>query len=103
MTVKTQINNISDNTIIEKSKILVIKTNEEIKELVKTAKRNNPRLGSIEIYKHKIELIKEFEINKKEYPVLIGLHDSVKEHLDELIKLGIIEERLCDKVSPAFY
>ncbi|KAG0440561.1 Retrovirus-related Pol polyprotein from transposon opus [Dictyocoela muelleri] len=102
MAVKTRINNLSDSKLIDKSKILLVKDNDEIKEMINTYKRKNPKLSSIENCKHKIELTKEFVNQPKEYPVPIGLQDNVKEHLDELIRFGIIEEKTCDKISPAF-
>ncbi|KAG0427878.1 Retrovirus-related Pol polyprotein from transposon opus, partial [Dictyocoela muelleri] len=73
----------------------------EIKNLI-IRKMNNPLLGKINTSQHSIKLESEFKRVLKEYPVPIGLQNSVKEHLEELIRNDIIEEKDCHNVSPAF-
>ncbi|KAG0420286.1 Retrovirus-related Pol polyprotein from transposon 17.6, partial [Dictyocoela roeselum] len=95
--------NVSDTKIISKTKIFATKTEErDLMEAIKNAKQRNPELGEIDTISHKIELTKTFSNLPKEYRVPMGLQHDVKEHLKELEKLGIIEERECDMISPAF-
>ncbi|KAG0420322.1 Transposon Tf2-9 polyprotein, partial [Dictyocoela roeselum] len=100
---KTNCRNEADDNILNKTKIFTMKNNEvDEKELIEHAKRQNPLLGNIKIVKHKIELLKDFTNKFKEYPVPIGIQPEVVNHLKELMQQGIIEEKSCDAVSPAF-
>ncbi|KAG0427710.1 Retrovirus-related Pol polyprotein from transposon opus, partial [Dictyocoela muelleri] len=95
--------NEAGDQILNKTKIFAVNNHEiDEKELIGHAKRQNPLLGNIEIVKHKIELLKDFTNKFKEYPVPIGIQPEVKHHLKELMQKGIIEEKSCDTVSPAF-
>lgn len=45
----------------------------KLNEIIQNFKHQNPTSGSINNYEHRIELVDDFKLNKKEYPVPLGL------------------------------
>lgn len=97
---KTHTNNQFDTEITNKTKIFAVK--DDIKNIIEKAKAKNPTLGNITLLKHHIQLISDFTQKRREYPVPVAIQSEVKEHLENLIKQEVIEERDCEIISPLF-
>ncbi|KAG0441231.1 hypothetical protein DMUE_1211, partial [Dictyocoela muelleri] len=86
--------NLIEKEIIQKTKTFTLtKIDGKINELLRDIKIKNPVLGEILNIEHKIELIGEMKMIKREYPVLIGLHEDVLNHLKALTENDVIIEK----------
>ncbi|KAG0434941.1 hypothetical protein DMUE_4964, partial [Dictyocoela muelleri] len=86
--------NLIEKEIMQKTKTFTLsKLDDKINELLRDIKNRNPVLGEIPNIKHKIELIGEMKMIKREYPVPIGLHEDVLNHLKALTENDVIIEK----------
>lgn len=61
-----------------------------------------PKIGTIPGIKHQIILKEKKIVCKKQYPIPLNIRSQVKEEIDEMVKLGVIEESASPFSSPAF-
>ncbi|KAG0420770.1 Retrovirus-related Pol polyprotein from transposon 17.6 [Dictyocoela roeselum] len=95
--------NTFEDEVISKTRVYEIKDyKKKISELIKNQKTRNPRIGNIKNAEHKIEVFDTLKLIKREYQVPIGLTEDVEEHLETLLKDGIITEKYSSFISPAF-
>ncbi|KAG0422430.1 Retrovirus-related Pol polyprotein from transposon opus, partial [Dictyocoela muelleri] len=73
-----------------------------LNKIIDNYKSKNHKIGDISVKCHSITLIDKFEKILPEYPVPLGIRDEVRNHLNELIKSGIISETQPKYISPAF-
>ncbi|KAG0429206.1 hypothetical protein DMUE_5759, partial [Dictyocoela muelleri] len=75
---------------------------DKLKNLIQEAKKKNNSIGEISVIEHEIILTKDFNEIPKEYHVPLNLRERVEEHIRQLIKEEIIEEKFTPCISPAF-
>ncbi|KAG0439692.1 Retrovirus-related Pol polyprotein from transposon opus [Dictyocoela muelleri] len=93
----------NETIIYKKSKIFSAKeTISKEDKWIRKIRYKNPEIIQIRGVKHENELIKDFHPKFKEYQVPQQLKESVKEHLDELERLNIIERIDVKYASPVF-
>ncbi|KAG0441171.1 hypothetical protein DMUE_1254 [Dictyocoela muelleri] len=69
---------ITEEQLIAKTRIYEITDiKSRIHELMKDSKKTNPVLGNIKNFEHKIELIRNFYLTRREYPEALGLQNEV--------------------------
>lgn len=99
--------NEEDKKLISKTKIFCLETENSIKENIKKEiiekyKENNPELGNINNFSHKIEVTDDKLLKFKQYKVPEKYKETVEKEIQKLLKFNIIKHSNSEYCSAAF-